>query len=153
MGRDLWGKTAGALVLAVVVSTVAGCGGGSEADSGKPAAATTEKAASVQDAAAAVRAAVETFDTSGGCLEPAPGTCWDQMQAVMAPARELRAAANADTETGPEFWSEAYALIDSMERGVAVGRDLGATDPNTNRPDVLGSAHKLVDWLTAHPIT
>lgn len=47
---------------------------------------------------------------------------------------------NADKATGPEFWSEAYALIDTMETGMAVGED-----QFSNRPDVLGSAHHLSD--------
>ncbi|MGW4699837.1 hypothetical protein [Streptomyces sp. NPDC004285] len=71
---------------------------------------------------------------------------------MMEPARDLRKAANADKSTGPEFWSDAYALIDQMEEGIKVGRDLGATAPDTNRPVVLGSAHQLVAWLYTHPI-
>ncbi|MGW0033002.1 hypothetical protein ACWDXD_24695 [Streptomyces sp. NPDC003314] len=70
----------------------------------------------------------------------------------MAPARELRKAANAD-KAGPAFWSEAYVLIDTMEKGIATGKDLGAKSPVTNRPDVFGSAHKLSRWLDAHPTT
>ncbi|MFJ3769607.1 hypothetical protein ACIPQJ_33870 [Streptomyces sp. NPDC090082] len=69
---------------------------------------------------------------------------------MVKPARELRTAANAD-QAGPAFWSEAYALIDTMEKGTGGGKDLGATSPTTNRPDVMGSAHKLADWLDAHP--
>ncbi|WP_328491264.1 hypothetical protein [Streptomyces zaomyceticus] len=150
MGRHAWGKTVGGLVLAVSVAAVSGCGsdGGSTAE--KPAATSAPTAPSVKDAAATFKAAVTKFDTDGGCLEAAPDTCWDQMQAVMEPARELRTAANAD-KAGPAFWSEAYALIDTMEKGIGVGKDLGATSPTTNRPDVLGSAHKLADWLDAHP--
>lgn len=62
------------------------------------------------------------------------------MTAVIEPARDLRKAMNADKATGPEFWSEAYALIDTMETGMAVGED-----QFSNRPDVLGSAHHLSD--------
>jgi hypothetical protein len=58
------------------------------------------------------------------------------MQALMKPARDLRKAANADKGTGPEFWSEAYALIDTKEDGIAVGEDKGATAIGMNRPDV-----------------
>ncbi|MER7952061.1 hypothetical protein ABTY59_32185 [Streptomyces sp. NPDC096079] len=145
----MWGKTAGGLVLAVTVAAVSGCGSNDDSTSGK-APASAAPAPSVKDASAAFQAAVTKFDTDGGCLEAAPDTCWDQMQAVMEPARELRTAANAD-KAGPAFWSEAYALIDTMEKGIGVGKDLGATSPTTNRPDVLGSAHKLADWLDAHP--
>lgn len=149
MGRNVWGKTFGGLVLAVTVTAVSGCGsdGGSTAE--KPAAPSTPAAGSVKDAAAALKAAVAEFDTVG-CPEMAPDTCWDQMQAVMEPARELRKAANAD-KAGPAFWSEAYVLIDKMEKGIATGKDLGASHPDTNRPDVLGSAHELSRWLDAHP--
>ncbi|CAM5237167.1 Lipoprotein OS=Streptomyces griseomycini OX=66895 GN=FHS37_006655 PE=4 SV=1 [Streptomyces griseomycini] len=147
----MWGKAAGALVLAAVVS---GCSDSSDsADKGatKPAA----KAVTVGEATATFQAAVTKFDTDGGCLEQEPGTCWEQMQALMKPARDLRKAANADKSTGPEFWSEAYALIDTMEDGIAVGEDKGfpaGGDALTNRDEVLGSAHDLSDWLAAHPV-
>jgi hypothetical protein len=65
---------------------------------------------------------------------------------------------NAEKSVGPEFWTEAYALIDTMEEGLAVGEDLGvpagaeAIPELTNRDDVFGSAHDLADWLDAHPI-
>lgn len=69
----------------------------------------------------------------------------------MEPARTLRKAMNAD-KGGPEYWSEAYALINIMEKGVGVGEDKGATAIGTNRPDVLGSAHDLSDWRDEHPV-
>ncbi|QFG13200.1 hypothetical protein SEA_GILGAMESH_8 [Streptomyces phage Gilgamesh] len=158
MGRHIWGKTAGALVLAAVVAAASGCSSSDDEGSGKPAAtaAAAAKAPSVGEATATFQEAVTKFDTDGGCLEQAPGTCWEQMQALMAPARDLRKAANAHKETGPEFWSEAYVLIDTMETGIAVGEDQGVPAVQdtslTNRDDVLGSAHKLSDWLTAHPV-
>ncbi|MFJ4084929.1 hypothetical protein ACIP2Z_39050 [Streptomyces iakyrus] len=154
MGRHIWGKTVGALVLAVTVAAVSGCGSSDDSD-GKPAAKASPKAPSVEKATAAFQAAVEKFDADGGCLEQEPGTCWEQMQAVMNPARDLRKAANADKETGPEFWSEAYALIDTMEDGIAVGEDKGVPAGGatmTNRDDVLGSAHDLSDWLDENPV-
>ncbi|MFB6629983.1 hypothetical protein ACFCWY_08815 [Streptomyces sp. NPDC056362] len=150
MGRHTWGKAAAVLVLAANAAAVSGCSGSAGADAAKPTT-TAEKTQSVQETAAALQAAVTQFDTDGGCVDKAPDTCWTQMQAVMGPARELRKAANADKTAGPEFWSEAYALIDTMEQGIAAGKDLGAEDPATNRPDVFGSAHKLSRWLDAHP--
>ncbi|MFF3253240.1 hypothetical protein ACFYWP_20030 [Actinacidiphila glaucinigra] len=39
------------------------------------------------------------------------------MQALVEPARTLRATTNAD-KAGTEFWSEAYALIDTMADGI-----------------------------------
>lgn len=151
MGRRAWGKAAGGLVLAVTVTAVNGCGNSAGGDAAsKPAASPPAAAASVAEATTAFQAAVMKFDVDGGCLDKAPDTCWTQMQAVMEPARDLRTAANAGT-AGPEFWAEAYVLMDTMEKGIGVGKDLGATSPTTNRPDVLGSAHKLADWLDAHP--
>lgn len=141
------------MVLAVTVAAVSGCSS-SDGDDGKPAAKAAPKAPSVEQATATFQAAVEKFDTDGGCLEEEPGTCWEQMQALMKPARDLRKAANADKETGPEFWSEAYALIDTMEDGIGVGEDQGVPAGGadlTNRDEVLGSAHELSDWLDAHP--
>ncbi|MFD9394197.1 hypothetical protein ACFWBB_26695 [Streptomyces sp. NPDC060000] len=152
MGRHIWGKTVGALVLAATVAAASGCSSSSDEDTAKPAA-KAEKTLSVGEATTTFQAAVTKFDTDGGCLEQEPGTCWEQMQALMKPARDLRKAANADKETGPEFWSDAYALIDTMEDGIAVGEDQGVPAGGvTNRTDVLGSAHKLSDWLDKNPV-
>ncbi|MER7937892.1 MULTISPECIES: hypothetical protein [unclassified Streptomyces] len=136
------------VVLAVTVAAVSGCGS-SDKDDAKPAA--KAKTVGLGEATSRFQAAVEKFDTGGGCVDQQPGTCWEQMQAVMGPARTLRAAMHAQKDTGPEFWSEAYALINKMEGGIAVGEDQGATALGTNRPAVLGSAHELSRWLDAHP--
>ncbi|WP_395575748.1 hypothetical protein [Streptomyces sp. BK79] len=80
------------------------------------------------------------------------------MNTIVGSARDLRKAMNAEKGVGADFWTEAYALIDIMEKGLAAGEDQGApagaaTIPEmTNRDDVFGSAHDLVDWLDAHPI-
>ncbi|MFJ7054736.1 hypothetical protein ACIQU7_23800 [Streptomyces albidoflavus] len=135
--------------MAVTLAAASGCG------TPEGAAATADAKAdtvSLEAATTAFKDAVTEFDEAGGCLEPAPGTCWDQMEALMAPARDLRRAMNAEDEAGPEFWSAAYALINTMEDGIKVGEDLGARSAATNRPDVLGSAHQLADWLDANPI-
>ncbi|MFD5589346.1 hypothetical protein ACFWII_36855 [Streptomyces sp. NPDC127063] len=95
--------------------------------------------------------AVTAFDLAGGCVDKAPGTCWEQMQTLMGPARTLRQAMNAEKSVGPEFWTEAYRLIDRMEEGVAVGDDRVVVI-GSNRPMVFGSAHTLFRWLDAHPI-
>ncbi|GHH22246.1 hypothetical protein [Streptomyces lanatus] len=151
MGRQFWGKTVGTLALAAAtVAGASGCSGSSDKNTAKPAA--KAEPLSVTEATTTFQAAVTKFDEDGGCLEKAPGTCWEQMQAVMKPARDLRKAANADRDTGAEFWSEAYALIDTMEDGIAVGEDKGATAIGTNRPDVLGSAHDLSEWLDRNPV-
>ncbi|MDH6629421.1 hypothetical protein M2271_007257 [Streptomyces sp. LBL] len=150
MGRHTWGKTAGALLLATTVAAVSGCSSSSDADAAKPAA--KAKTVSVEDATTTFQAAVTTFDTDGGCLEQKPGTCWDQMQSLMEPARTLRKAMNAEKAVEPEFWTDAYALINTMEKGIAVGEDRGTTPGVTNRPDILGSAHDLSDWLDENPI-
>ncbi|MFF9901284.1 hypothetical protein [Streptomyces longispororuber] len=156
MGRDVWGKTVGALVLAVTVAAASGCGGSSDKDTSKPAA-KAKKAPSVKAAVTTFQDAVTEFNEDGGCVEKEPGTCWPQMKALIKPARDLRKAANADKETGPEFWSEAYALISTMEKGIAVGDDQGVPASQltslTNRDDVIGSARKLSDWLDQHPLS
>lgn len=149
MGRHVWGRTVGALVLAVTVAAVGGCSSDSGNDA-KPAA-RAEKA-DLGATTATFKAAVTEFDTDGGCLEQEPGTCWEQMQALMEPARALRKAMNAEKSVGAEFWTEAYTLIDTMEKGIAVGEDRGTAPGITNRPDVLGSAHDLSEWLDEHPV-
>ncbi|MET7814216.1 hypothetical protein ABZT26_25635 [Streptomyces sp. NPDC005395] len=159
MGRQTWGKTVSALVLAVIMAAASGCSSSDDEDSGKPAATAAAKTPSVKETTATFQASVTKFDTDGGCLDRAPGTCWEQMVALTEPARDLRKAMNAEKSVGAEFWTEAYALIDTMEKGIAVGDDKGLTVADekmaamlSNRDDVLGSAHKLSDWLDQHPI-
>ncbi|MGW2471351.1 hypothetical protein [Streptomyces bauhiniae] len=138
-----------ASALVLTVAAASGCG-----TSGTPEQPVAAKPKTVSVAAATdhFKAAVDKFDTDGGCLEQAVGTCWSQMTAVMGPARTLRKAMNADKTVGPEFWTGAYALINTMEKGIAVGQDKGA-GTFSNRPDVLGSAHKLAVWLDEHPVS
>ncbi len=150
MGRHPWRKTASALVLAASVAAVSGCSSADDDSDAKPAA--KAKTVSVEESTTTFQAGVTKFDTDGGCLEQQPGTCWEQMQALMKPARNLRKAMGKEKSVGADFWSPAYALIDTMEKGIAVGRDKGATAVGTNRPDVLGSAHNLSDWLDENPI-
>ncbi|MDO0927286.1 hypothetical protein QQY24_18390 [Streptomyces sp. TG1A-8] len=134
------------------MAAASGCSSPSDEDTAaKPAG--KAKALSVAEAATTFQHAVTKFDEDGGCIEQEPGMCGEQMQALMEPARDLRKAANTDKSAGAEFWSPAYALIDTMEDGITVGEDQGATAVGTNRPDVLGSAHKLSDWLDEHPTT
>ncbi|MFE9400101.1 hypothetical protein [Streptomyces flavidovirens] len=143
MGIHQWGKSVTGLVLAAAVTVGAsGCGGDAAAQKQLE----KSKTVSVTEATTAFQDAVAEFDSTNGCPK-AVGECWDKMTAVMEPARELRKAMNADEGAGPEFWSEAYALIDTMEDGMAVGEDRF-----TNRPKVLGSAHSLGDWLDEHPV-
>ncbi|MFM9596077.1 hypothetical protein ACKI1J_39865 [Streptomyces scabiei] len=150
MGRHTWGKTVAGLFLAATVAAVSGCSSSDDQDDAKPAA--KAKTVSVEAATTTFQDAVTKFDTDGGCLEQEPATCWDQMQALMKPARDLRKAMNSEKSVGADFWTDAYALIDTMEDGIAVGEDQGATAYGTNRPKVLGSAHDLSEWLDENPI-
>ncbi|MEU5978532.1 hypothetical protein [Streptomyces sp. NPDC047315] len=141
-------------MLATITVSVSGCGSSDDADDAADAAdakPSAEAKVTVEAASKTFRAAVE----NGGCLQMEPETCWDQMQALMEPARDLRKAMNAEKSVGPDFWTGAYALINTMEKGIGVGKDQGAAGgitALTNRDDVFGSAHDLVDWLDAHPI-
>lgn len=143
MGRTRWGKIAAGALLAAAVMVTSACGGEAAADK-KPAA--TPKVPTVAAATKTFQDAVADFDSSNGCPQ-ATGECWDKMQAVAEPATLLRKAMNADQGAGPEFYSPAYVLLDKMEDGMAVGEDAF-----TNRPDVLGPAHDLSDWLDEHPV-
>ncbi|MEU3551632.1 hypothetical protein [Streptomyces longwoodensis] len=153
MGRHKWGKTASGVALAVSVAVLSGCGdSNAEADAKKPSAA--PKTVSVEKAAADFQRVLTAFDTVG-CASMEAGTCYAEMQQLLKPARTLRTAMNADKRVGPEFYSEAYALIDRMEKGVAVGEDRGGGEMNytSNRPLVFGGAHDLSDWLDEHPLS
>ncbi|MEU9372157.1 hypothetical protein AB0D71_47745 [Streptomyces avermitilis] len=147
MGRHTWGRAAAGIALAAaVVGTVSGCGGTADVDKGE--AQPKPKVVSVAKARAALEETLDGID-----CQPEPGACWEQMTAVMKPARTLRKAMNADKRGGPGFWTEAYALINKMEDGYAVGEDQGGGSRYiTNRPAVFGSAHDLLDWLDEHPV-
>ncbi|MFG2408798.1 hypothetical protein ACGFR8_31530 [Streptomyces brevispora] len=150
MGRYSRGTTISALVLAATIAAASGCSSSDDTDQAKPA--TTVDTVDFEKATSTFKASVEKFDADGGCLEKEPGTCWEQMQAVMTPARTLRRAMNMEKSVGADFWTGAYALINTMEKGIAVGEDRGTAVGVTNRPDVLGSAHELVTWLNEHPV-
>lgn len=84
MGRFSRGKTVSALVLAVTAAA-SGCSSSDNTDYAKPAA--TVGSAGVEKTTATFKASVAKFDADGGCLEQEPGTCWEQMLAVVEPAR------------------------------------------------------------------
>jgi hypothetical protein len=156
MGRYVWGKAAGAVLLAVGIAAASGCsssdGEDTKVSGGKP------KTVSVQAAAKKFK---DTIDTEGCGDRMEPGSCWAEMKSVMKSARVLRKAMNADKSVGADFWTEAYTLIDKMEEGIAEGKDLGgaaegesldAASARSNRGEVFGSAHDLYDWLDEHPV-
>jgi hypothetical protein len=144
-----WGAAASITFAVAVVVGVSGCGGDIEADAKKPAA--SAKAPSFSEASKAFKDVAANAYLDDVCTKEA-GTCWDKMNTIVDSARDLRKAMNADKSVGHEFWTEAYQLIDMMEEGLAVGKDLGAEAYDTNRPKVFGAAHDLADWLDAHPI-
>ncbi|MEU5181110.1 hypothetical protein AB0G49_13770 [Streptomyces longwoodensis] len=153
MGRsNVWGKTAVGVALAAVLAAASGCGGDAEAKSKPKATATAAAGPSVEKAAADFQGVLADFDTVG-CASMEAGTCYEEMKQLLEPARTLRKAMNADKRVGPDFYSEAYALVDRMEKGVAMGEDLGGGEMNltSNRPLVFGGAHDLSDWLDQHP--
>ncbi|MGG7574141.1 hypothetical protein [Streptomyces sirii] len=131
------------MLLAAAVMGTSACDGKAEAQKKAPAKPTVP---SVVAATKTFQDAVTNFDTSDGCPK-ADGECWDKMKAVAEPAKVLRKAMNADKKSGPAFWREAYVLLDKMEKGMAVGEDTFS-----NRPDVLGPAHDLSDWLDENPV-
>ncbi|MFD8413702.1 hypothetical protein ACFV2Q_18350 [Streptomyces sp. NPDC059650] len=135
-----WGVAASIAFAIAATVTISGCGGAPDA---KPTAA-EPSAGSLSTATTRFQDAVNKFDRTDGCPKET-GACWDKMTAVMEPARKLRQAMNAHS-AGPAYWAEAYAMIDRMERGMAVGEDR-----YSNRPDVMGTAHHLSRWLDAHP--
>lgn len=145
-----WGAAASITFAVVAAVGVSGCGGDADADAKKPAAASA-KAPSFSEASKAFKDVAATAYLGDVCTKEA-GTCWDKMNTIVDSARDLRKAMNAEKSVGPEFWTEAYNLIDTMEEGLAVGEDQGAEAYGTNRPKVFGSAHDLADWLDAHPI-
>ncbi|MET8809744.1 hypothetical protein [Streptomyces sp. NPDC004546] len=138
------------VVLAATLAGLSGCGGDAKADGSKKA--TAAAAPSLEKATAAFQDAVAE-NANGSCPQEA-GTCWDEMTRIMGPARTLRKAMKAHKGVSAEFWSPAYAIIDKMEDGYAVGKDQGGGIANvtSNRVTVFGGAHDLSDWLDEHPV-
>jgi hypothetical protein len=132
-----------------MLAAVSGCGSDSDTSSAKKAPAAAGP--SLKKATTAFQDTVA--ENTGNCPQEA-GSCWDEMTAVMGSARTLRKAMHAQKGTGPEFWSGAYALMDKMEDGYAVGEDQGGGVNNvtSNRVAVFGGAHDLSDWLDEHPV-
>ncbi|MFI6874902.1 hypothetical protein ACIBL6_15825 [Streptomyces sp. NPDC050400] len=160
MGRLLWGKVTGTMFLAMGIAAASGCS--FDAKDARAPSARKPRTVSVQTATMRFQDAVAEYDMTG-CESHQPGTCWEQMLAVIKPARELRKAMHTDKSVNADAYRSAYALIEKMERGIAVGKDrraleygngddLGAIAPPTNRPAVFGSAHELNDWLDEHPV-
>lgn len=118
MGSYRWGTAvAGVALTAAVVGTVSGCGGDADASSAK------KKTAAPPSFA---KASAQFEDALGNqCQSMEPDSCWSEMDALMKSARKLRAAMHGEKSVDTTFWSPAYALIDTMEDGIAQGSDLG----------------------------
>ncbi|MFE1270553.1 hypothetical protein [Streptomyces sp. NPDC058758] len=134
-----WGKAASVLLAVSAVVAVAGCGEGT-GEAGK-AEASASPAPSVLEAR-------KVFEDDLGALtwDGCPDDCSHDLDEVVANARALRKAMNADP-AGPGFWGPAYKLIDQIE----AGRAKVEGDAGWNRTLVLQPAHALEDWLAANP--
>lgn len=152
MGRHIWGKTVGAVVLAVTVAAASGCSSSDDTSGEKTTTAAAVAGPSLEKATKTFQDAVAE-EAQGSCPQEA-GTCWDEMTNVIQPARTLRKSMKAHKGVSAEFWSPAYAIIDRMEDGYAVGEDQGGgiTNTSSNRVAVFGGAHDLSDWLDEHPV-
>jgi hypothetical protein len=150
MGK-MWGKRAAGVMLACTLAALSGCSSSDDSSNGKTATTAAAAAPSLEKATSAFQDAVAE-EAQGSCPQEA-GTCWDEMTNVIQPARTLRKAMQAHKGVSAEFWSPAYAIIDKMEDGYAVGEDQGGGINNTssNRVAVFGGAHDLSDWLDEHP--
>jgi hypothetical protein len=124
---------------AVVVLGAAACGGQTEA---KPEAKASPTAPSVTEAREAFQGDLRRLQIAG-----CPPDCTTDLQQISHYAGELRKAMNADPKVGAEFYSPAYALIDKIQTGA---RAVDGT-VESQRPQVLGPAHDLSDWLDEHP--
>ncbi|MFJ8301282.1 hypothetical protein ACIQ9R_36025 [Streptomyces sp. NPDC094447] len=134
-----WGKAASVLLAASAVVAAAGCGEG---------AGETGKAAASTSPAPSVPQARKVFEEDLGALawDGCPDDCARDLDEVVANARVLRKAMNADA-AGPGFWGPAYKLIDEIE----AGRAKVEGDAGWNRALVLKPAHALEGWLAANP--
>ncbi|MEU2950926.1 hypothetical protein ACIOUE_07085 [Streptomyces xanthochromogenes] len=129
-------------MLAVVALVgVAGCDGEkAEAEPAKATAPTPQ----VPTVAAAKAAFDEYFNsfTIRGC----PEDCTADLQKIISLTHDLRKAMNAD-KAGATFWSGAYVHMNAIDRGATTaGQAL-----DQFRPLILGPAHDLQRWMTAHP--
>ncbi|MGA5411610.1 hypothetical protein ACPCSC_30685 [Streptomyces lavendulocolor] len=153
-----WGRGAAVLVAAVTVLGTAGCGGGAGAAT-KP----TAGVAAAKKPAKPVKAQWDetmqwwaTHDigcVNGSSVEANPDGCAVRVQDYVDDVRKIRKAMNADPDAPKGFYSDAYVIINRLEKyaGTPAGEDdtQGWLDA---RPLIWMEGQALGEWIDTHPL-
>ncbi|MET9528213.1 hypothetical protein [Streptomyces coeruleorubidus] len=152
-----WGRGAAVLVAAITVLGVTGCGGDAGAETKPTASATAKKPAkSVKaqwDEAMEWWASHDIGCVDGSAVEDDREGCAVRVQDYVEDVRKIRKAMNTDPEAPKGFYSEAYVIIDRLEKfaGTPAGEDdtQGWLDA---RPLIWMQGQALGEWIETHPL-
>ncbi|MFD9248432.1 hypothetical protein [Streptomyces bottropensis] len=154
-----WGRGAAVLLAAVTVLGVAGCGGDADAESKQPTASVTAAKKPVKSVKAQWDETMEWWAShdigcvDGSAVEADREGCAVRVQDYVDDVRKIRKAMNGDTAAPKGFYSEAYVIIDRLEKyaGTPAGEDdtQGWLDA---RPLIWMQGQALSEWIEAHPL-
>ncbi|WP_167163162.1 hypothetical protein [Streptomyces sp. MBT27] len=141
-----WGRTAGILLAAAAVFTVAGCGGDASAEAEPSSAAT----GSARPAGPTLAEAERMYQEDIGALRVSgcPASCGREIVEVYNNALLVRKLMRDDTTVRAGAYAEAYRLIDLVEQGFILRQGV---DNESTRAPVLSPAYELSRWLKTHP--
>ncbi|MEU7228877.1 hypothetical protein [Streptomyces chrestomyceticus] len=153
-----WGRgIAGSLLVTGAVAVLAGCGGAADAEA-KP-----KKAPAVTKTAKPVKAqwddTMEWWASHDiGCLngsrvEADEEGCAIRVQDYVADVRKIRKAMNSDAAAPKGFYTDAYVIIDRLEKYAGVPAGKGDTQGWLDaRPLIWMEGQALTRWVQAHPL-
>ncbi|WP_030372438.1 hypothetical protein [Streptomyces rimosus] len=148
-----WGRgVAGALLVAV---SVTGCGGAADAKPNKaPAPQKAVKPVKTQwDDTMEWWASHDIGCLNGSRVEADEEGCAIRVQDYVGDVRKIRKAMNTDAAAPKGFYTDAYVIIDRLEKyaGTALGKDdtQGWLDA---RPLIWMEGQALTKWIEAHPL-
>ncbi|MFF0754354.1 hypothetical protein [Streptomyces sp. NPDC004267] len=153
-----WGRCTVALLAAVTMAGAAGCSGKAEAGA-KPAASTAAakkpgKPVKVQwDESMEWWTAHDLGCVDGSAVGENPEGCAVRVQDYVDDVRKIRKAMNGDAAAPAGFYSEAYVIIDRLEK--YAGTPAGESDTQgwlAARPLIWMQGQALGKWIEAHPL-
>ncbi|MFJ5143008.1 hypothetical protein [Streptomyces sp. NPDC088707] len=151
-----WGRITVALLAVVTVTGAAGCSGEAAP---KPAASTAAPTKAGKPVKAQWDESMEWWATHDlGCVDGSavggnPEGCAVRVQDYVEDVRKIRKAMNADTAAPAGFYSEAYVIIDRLEK--FAGTPTGESDTQgwlDARPLIWMQGQALGKWIEAHPL-
>ncbi|MGW0757127.1 hypothetical protein ACWD1Y_11665 [Streptomyces sp. NPDC002814] len=152
-----WGRGAAVLLAAVTVLGTAGCGGDAGAETKPTASATAKKP--VKPVKAQWDETMEWWAThdigcvNGSAVEDDREGCAIRVQDYVDDVRKIRKAMNADPDAPKGFYSEAYVIINRLEKYAGTPTGEGDTQGWLDaRPLIWMEGQALDEWIEAHPL-